>query len=94
VVPVVSKTVPSRASMHRSTRVRIALGTLLTLASHSGCIIEVDEHRDQHLPITGKVTYRGEPVKRGVIHFLPVAPVHPPATGVIEGGAIKDVFTR
>ena len=80
--------------MHRSNRIRNSLGTLIILASHSGCTIEVDDHRDQHLPITGKVTYRGEPVERGAIHFLPIDPVNPPASGVILNGAIKDVFTR
>lgn len=80
--------------MHRSTRVQIALTTLLSLASHFGCTIEVDDHQDQHLEITGKVTYRGEPVKRGVIHFLPIDPANPPSSGVIIDGAIKDVFTR
>lgn len=80
--------------MHRSNRIRNSLGTLFILASHSGCTIEVDDHRDQHLPITGKVTYRGEPVERGAIHFLALDPGKPPASGVILNGAIKDVFTR
>lgn len=80
--------------MHRSTCVQLTLTTLLSLAIHFGCTIEVDEHLDQHLVITGKVTYHGETVKRGVIHFLPIDPANPPSSGVIADGAIKDVFTR
>ena len=38
--------------------------------------------------VTGKVTYKGEPVPRGTVNFIPVKP--PPPEGRAASGEIKD----
>jgi hypothetical protein len=63
-----------------------------SLAALSGCAIEVPDSK--YLQISGKVTYHGEPVESGAIHFLPEEAGGFPASGVIEKGQIKDVTTR
>lgn len=81
--------------MRRATHARNCIVVaLVMLANSPGCLIEVADDPDRHLSITGKVTYRGEPVKKGMISFLPVDPANPSATGAIADGEIKDVFTR
>ena len=45
------------------------------------------------VPITGKVSYNGQPLKQGQISFVPDAPEGHAATGQIVDGAIKDVST-
>jgi len=81
--------------MDRSIGVGVLLVVIIpiALAATPGCTVGDDE-QDRHLAITGTVTYNGGPVKQGMIHFLPVDPRSPPATGAIADGEIKDVFTR
>jgi hypothetical protein len=79
--------------MDRSIRAAILLIAPIALAALSGCPLE-DVEKDLPLSITGTVTYHGGPVKKGAIHFLPVAPGDSPASGAIVDGEIKDVFTR
>ena len=69
----------------------LALGALSTI---SGCGIELDADQDRPLQITGRVTYRGKPVKQGAIHFLPFHRNSASASGIITDGLIRDVFTR
>ena len=76
--------------MDRSILAGIAL---IALAAPFGCSIEED-HRDHYLPVTGRVTYNGGPVKMGTIHFVPVDPGNSPASGLIADGEITGVFTR
>ena len=80
--------------MNRPRHAAIGLAAVLAQAILPGCRIEVDDGRDRHLKIVGRVTYRGGPVKRGTIHLLPIAPTGPPASGAIVDGEIKDVYTR
>ena len=80
--------------MNHPTRALASIIPLVALVIHFGCGIEVDDDRDRHLLITGKVTYQGNPVKRGAIHFLPVDPANPSASGTINDGEIRDVYTR
>ena len=79
--------------MNRSIRLGIFLLVPIVSVASSGCTYEDDE-KDRQLQITGTVSYNGKPVKKGTIHFLPVVPGAPPATGAIADGEIKDVFTR
>jgi hypothetical protein len=57
-----------------------------------GCV--VDEEPDGRLPISGRVTYRGLPVKNGTINFLPFRDSGATASGRITNGVIRDVTTR
>ena len=80
--------------MNRAACPRMSLVVLATLVFLPGCEIKLEEDISGHLPVTGTVTYQGKPVLQGQIHFLPVEPRTPPASGTIRDGAIKDVFTR
>lgn len=76
--------------MVRSLRVAMLLAAAI---APSGCTYEEDV-ADRPLTLTGTVTYRGDPVRKGAIHFLPSDPGRTAASGVIANGAIKDVFTK
>lgn len=76
-------------------KVRWSLCVAVTIAlslSLSGCAVE--QPLDKYVDVTGKVTYHGEPVNKGGIHFLPVEKGGLPATGDIIRGEIKNVTTR
>jgi hypothetical protein len=79
--------------MSRSVRFGLCLLALTVPWTFSGCLAEVEDP-DRGLPISGTVTYRGSPVKRAAIHFLPTVAGGLPASGAIVDGEIKDVFTR
>jgi len=74
-------------------RFGLCLFALTVPWTFSGCLAEVEDP-DRGLPISGTVTYRGSPVKKGAIHFLPTVVGGLPASGSIADGEIKDVFTR
>jgi hypothetical protein len=67
-----------------------ALGASVALA---GCRIEVEQN-EGYLPIAGQVTYRGQPLKKGAIHFLPAGGDNLPGSGKIDDGEIKEVTSR
>ncbi len=46
------------------------------------------------VPVSGGVKYRGEPVKRGTINFVPMATNGVAATGDVVDGKIKNVTTH
>jgi len=79
--------------MSRSARVAVCLIAFAVVTTLAGCPAEVDDP-DRGLAISGTVTYRGNPVKKGAIHFLPTAAGRPAASGKIADGAIKDVSTQ
>jgi len=63
----------------------------IALTAFVGCVAD-ETDKDRPLSITGTVTYHGAPVKKGAIHFLPVDPANPSASGAIADGEIRDVF--
>src|SRR4051812_31073717 len=65
----------------------------LALAISSGCSVESAASRP-FFPVSGRVTYRGEPIRKGVIHLIPNAPGGITASGEIVDGAIKNVTSR
>ena len=80
--------------MKRVTDVPFFVVAIGTLVSYVGCGIEVDADQDRPVQITGRVNYQGIPVERGAIHFMPINPTSPSASGMIDHGEIKAVFTR
>lgn len=67
------------------------VGVILAIAP-CGCV--VDEQPSGYLPIAGRVTYRGQPLKNGTINFLPIRGRGESASGRISNGAISDVTTH
>jgi hypothetical protein len=74
-------------------RLGLCLFALTVSSIFSGCLAEVEDP-DRGLPVSGTVTYRGGPVKKAAIHFLPTVVGGLPASGTIVDGEIKDVFTK
>jgi hypothetical protein len=80
-------------TMIRRIRVEFRLIALFATVALTGCRIEIEQN-EGYLPIAGRVTYRGQPVKKGAIHFLPTGGDNLPASGSIEDGEIKGVTSR
>jgi hypothetical protein len=68
----------------RRSLVRWSLGvTIFSLAAVPGCS---DDGLGRRYSVTGKVAYKGQPLERGLISFIAVAPDGRSATGVIKNG--------
>jgi hypothetical protein len=65
----------------QSLSVVMAFAGLLSL---SGCS---DDGLAKRYPVSGKVTYKGQPLEKGMVSFIPDAPDGRSATGTIENGA-------
>ena len=63
---------------------RMALLAAAGLFATFGC--GDDTGLSKRYPVTGKVTYKGQPVEKGRISFVPTASEGRPAAGQIEGG--------
>ena len=68
-------------------RVLAALATAATLLVVAGC--GNDDGLGRRYSVTGKVTYKGEPVKEGNIIFDPASPDGRHASGTIKDGYYK-----
>jgi hypothetical protein len=79
--------------MIRRIRVEFRLIGLFASLALAGCRIEIEQN-EGYLPIAGQVTYRGQPLRKGAIHFLPAGGDNLPASGEIADGAIKGVTSR
>jgi hypothetical protein len=79
--------------MIRRICVEYRLICMVTSVALAGCRIEIEQN-EGYLPIAGRVTYRGQPVRRGAIHFLPAGGDNLPGSGVIDDGEIKEVTSR
>jgi hypothetical protein len=58
-----------------------------------GCL---DEPKDlsPFFPVSGRVNYQGAPVRKGVIHLMPIDPKGTTASGEITEGMIKNVTSH
>jgi hypothetical protein len=79
--------------MIRRFRVEYRLIALVASVALAGCRVEIEQN-EGYLPILGQVTYRGQPLKKAAIHFLPAGGDNLPASGEINDGAIKGVTSR
>jgi hypothetical protein len=59
-----------------------AIATVIVLGPGCG----KDDGLSPRFPVSGKVTYKGEPVKKAVINFVPNDPEGRPAGGTVEDG--------
>ena len=85
---------PGRSpTMTRPNRFATWLLALVFPTSLPGCLDEVEDP-DKPLAISGTVTYKGAPVKQGMIQSMPDAAGGLPATGTVVDGVIRDVTTR
>ena len=72
-----------------------ATPALVCLMVFTGCVVDESDDPDRPVQVSGRVTYRGKPVERGMIHFLAVNPAtNPTASGSITAGEIRAVSTR
>lgn len=78
--------------MEKRNRTVWAFVGLIVALAPCGCVVE--EQPKGFLPISGRVTYQGQPVKNGTINFLPIREGGVLATGHINNGAITDVITH
>lgn len=60
---------------------------VLAVFAWSGC--GPNDGLEPRLPVSGMVTYKGEPVPQGSINFEPEDPAGRPATGLIEDGRFR-----
>jgi len=64
-----------------------AVGLCALLAFWAGC--STDDGLGRRYPVSGKVTYKGAPVAKGIINFIPAKNDGRAASGTIENGNYK-----
>src|SRR5262245_41228845 len=77
--------------MSRHSRIASGLLAMAALALPLGC--GSDDGLGTRYPVTGKVTYNGQLLKKGRIDFVPETPDGRGATGEIIDGEIRNVST-
>jgi hypothetical protein len=76
-----------------SRRFPIAVGLFACIAATTPLGCGSDDGLGTRYKVSGKVTYKGEPLKKGSINFVPEAADGRAATGEIADGEIKNVST-
>ena len=77
--------------MSKNPQIAFGFSVLVLITTLSGC--GAGDGLDRRYPVSGRVTYKGEPLKKGKINFLPDDTSIRPGAGDVQDGEIVNVTT-